>query len=209
MAPSKSLLEAIAVTAELTGTELSKHAARVMAEDLATYPEQQILGALVRCRRELRARLTIADIVARLDDGRPGPEEAWSICSVAVGDEGATIVWTEEMRAAMGVALPLHTDRIAARMAFKEAYERALQRARNDGTPCQWGVSLGWREDGRTGPIVEAIRQGRLAPEAAIPLIPQGDEYADAIKLLAGKMQLMKPVEEREPLPTAKRDVVV
>ena len=70
--PSKALLQAIAVTAELTGTQLSEGAARVLAADVAPYPEKQVMGALVRCRKELRGRLTVADIIARLDDGRPG-----------------------------------------------------------------------------------------------------------------------------------------
>ena len=73
------LLQALAVTAELTGTELSEPAARVMANDLAAYPVQQVLGALTRCRRELKGRLTVAAILERLDDGRPGPNEAWAM----------------------------------------------------------------------------------------------------------------------------------
>lgn len=36
---NENLLKAIAVTAELTGTELSIDAARMMAEDLSQYPE--------------------------------------------------------------------------------------------------------------------------------------------------------------------------
>ena len=79
MKPSSKLNEAIAVTAELTGTVLSKVAAQVMAEDLARYPEAQVMGALTRCRRELKGRLTIADVISRLDDGRPGVEEAWAM----------------------------------------------------------------------------------------------------------------------------------
>jgi hypothetical protein len=72
MKASSRLSEAVAVTLELTGTTLSEVAARMMADDLARYPEQQVMGALTRCRRELKGRLTIADVISRLDDGRPG-----------------------------------------------------------------------------------------------------------------------------------------
>ena len=71
MQPTENLLKAIAVTAELTDTDLSESAARVMAEDLAVFPENQVLGALVKCRRELKGRLRIGDVIDRLDDGRP------------------------------------------------------------------------------------------------------------------------------------------
>ena len=54
------LIDALAVTAELTGTDLTKAAVKVMARDLRVYPLGQVLGALTRCRRELKGRLTIA-----------------------------------------------------------------------------------------------------------------------------------------------------
>ena len=79
MTLDNELAEALAVTAELTGTELSVAAAKVMATDLAAYPRQQVLGALARCRRELKTRLTMAAVIERLDDGRPGAEEAWAM----------------------------------------------------------------------------------------------------------------------------------
>ena len=45
-----SILKAVAVTAELTGTELSEAALRVMAGDLDAHPEAAVLRALDRCR---------------------------------------------------------------------------------------------------------------------------------------------------------------
>ena len=94
MKPSTSLLKAIAVTAELTGTTQSAAAAEIMAQDLARFPESQVLSALTMCRRELKGRLTIADVIQRLDDGRPGAEEAWAMIPKS---EGSTVVWTAEM----------------------------------------------------------------------------------------------------------------
>jgi glutamate formiminotransferase len=115
---AKALLEAIGVCCEITGTEISEVAARVMADDLARYPHQQVLGALTRCRREVRSRLTLADVIERLDDGRPGPQEAWAVVAPTLHDEGVTVVRTREMAVAFGVALGLADDPIAARMAF-------------------------------------------------------------------------------------------
>lgn len=166
--PSQRLLEAIAVTAELTGTTLSEPAAKVMAADLARYPEPQLLEALTRCRRELRGRLTIADVIGRLDDGRPGPEEAWAMIP---NDEAGTVVWTVEMAQAYGVACGAD-DRIQARMAFLEAYRDRVRRARDDGTPVKWTVSLGHDPLQREQAISQAVEAGRITEEHAQRFLP-------------------------------------
>ena len=74
------LIEAIAVAQEVTGTPLSSDGAvEAMLADLQVYPDGQVLAALRRCMREVKGKLTLADIISRIDDGRPSPEEAWSM----------------------------------------------------------------------------------------------------------------------------------
>ena len=167
---SNDLLQAIAVTAELCGTQLSEPAARVFLADLSKYPIQQVLGALVRCRRELKGRLTLADVISRLDDGRPGPEEAWA--AIAKLDEGATIVWSFEMQQAHAKCSAIMDDRVAARMAFLERYRYLCQFARDSNIPVQWIVSLGHDAGGREAAIVEAVELGRLAPDRVHQYLP-------------------------------------
>ena len=167
---NEQLVKSIAVCAELTGTELSEDAARVMAEDLSRYPLNQVMGALERCRRELKSRLTLAAVIERLDDGRPGVEEAWAMIP---HDEGSTVVWTTEMAQAFGVAVKLlETDEVGARMAFKETYTKLISQARNDGIPVKWMPSLGHDKSGRDGPIMEAVAKGRLQATQAAEFLP-------------------------------------
>ena len=45
--PSKALIQAVAVTAELCGRTFSEPAARVFVEDLAAYPEAAVLAETV------------------------------------------------------------------------------------------------------------------------------------------------------------------
>ncbi|HSW83474.1 MAG TPA: hypothetical protein VLH12_08370 [Usitatibacter sp.] len=195
MAASRAVIQALAVTAELTGSQLSEAAARVMVADLSPYPERQVLGALSRCRKELRGRLTVSDVIARLDDGRPGPEEAWALMPL---NERATVVWTEEMAGAWGVALPLleEGDRIAARMAFLESYRARVQKARDAGSPVRWTVSLGHDPHERAAVIAEAARLGRISEDRAqqlgytveTNLSPEVAAFAaDTIKRLTSK----------------------
>jgi hypothetical protein len=198
---SKSVLQALAVAAELTGTQLSAGAARVMAQDLAAYPEDQVLGALDRCRKELRGRLTLADILTRLDDGRPGPEEAWALISPWMLDIGATTVATDEMRVASGVAQGMiEEDRVGARMAFLESYRQLVQRARDERVPVTWEPILGWDAAGREGPLIEAAKRGRLEAAHVAKLLPSMQEPAPEVAaLLAG---LKKPLLEKPMEPT-------
>lgn len=167
-----SLHEDIAVTAELCGTNLSEAAALVLTAELAAYDRQQVLGALRRCRRELKGRLTMAEILSRLDDGRPGPEEAWAMLPMS---ESQTAVWTEEMRGAFAVALPLLEagDKIPARMAFKEAYQLYVSASRDVGDPVIWSATLGHDVRGRESVLLAAVEAGRLPLETARIYCPE------------------------------------
>ena len=192
MEPSSKLLEAVAVTLELTGTALSEVAVRVFAEDLSRYPDAQVLPALTRCRRECKGRLTIADVLSRLEDGRPGVEEAWAMLPK---DEQTTAVWTVEMSQASAVVHDLldRGDEVAARMAFKEAYSKACQLARDRGEPVSWSASLGWDKGGRESVLKAAVAAGRLThgqaqiylPNMSAPMLPS---MARAIDSLAEKI---------------------
>lgn len=190
------LLQALAVTAELTGTQLSDGAARVMAEDLSAYPVQQVLGALTRCRRELKGRLTVAAVIERLDDGRPGPDEAWAMIP---HDQAASVVWTTEMAEAFGIAhgLIAHGDMIAARMAFREAYARIVTAARAERRQVQWCPSLGHDPRGRQSVVDEAVRKGRLTAEHGARLLPSPDRPSNVVLLESKQSPVPEYVREQ------------
>lgn len=170
--PSVELIKAIAVTSELCGRTFSEAAAQVFVSDLACYPEHQVLKALVRCRKEVRGVLTLQDVVSRLDDGRPGVEEAWSMLPYT---EQSSAVWTDEMSQAFGVCLRLIDDgaMVEARMAFKETYQRLVNEARDAGKPVYWTVTLGHDVRGRESVISDAVSKGRLSIEYARQFVPQ------------------------------------
>lgn len=185
----EKLLEALAVTLELTGTVVSEAAVRVMAKDLAIYPQAQVIGALNRCRKEVKGRLTVADVISRLEDGRPGPEEAWAMMP---RDEGSTVVWTQEMATAWGVALPLleEGDQVAARMAFTEQYRKLVQGARDRAEPARWTPSLGTDQGGRERALLDAAEKGRLTHDHVAGLLPYREEQgAKVLALIKARSQ--------------------
>lgn len=117
---------------------------------------------------------TPADIIAQIEgtaaaDGRPGAEEAWAI-ALRSRDESETVVWTQEIAEAIGIARPILEvgDEVGARMAFKEAYNRLVDDARRKQTPASWSVSLGFDPKRRDEAVRAAVDAGRL-PMAALP----------------------------------------
>lgn len=183
MQPTENLLKAIAVTAELTDTDLSEFAARIMAKDLSGFPENQVLKALERCRKELKGRLRISDVIDRIDDGRPGHEEAWAMIPK---NESASVVWTREMAESFGIALGLidDGDHVAARMAFIETYKSKCTDARNNGVPVSWEPSLGHDRNGRESVLMDAVEKGRLTHSNALSLLPYHEQTEFGNKLL-------------------------
>jgi hypothetical protein len=192
-AVSDELLEALAATAESIGAPaLSRVAKEFMCRDLEQYPETSVLVALARVRREVKTqKLTLADIIERIDDGRPGAEEAWGAVSGAT--EATTLVLTEEMHAALAVAWPQMAagELVPARMAFLETYRKMALTARAAGLPLKWRVSLGQDAAGRLAPIRDAVAKGRLTAADARALLPAheaatiGLPEADARRMLA------------------------
>lgn len=121
----------------------------------------------------------IADIrrhveAARPGDGHPGPDEAWAIAVVA-RDESASVVWTPQIAAAfLESAMPLLDigDRVAARRAFIERYERELVEARRTGTSARWSASLGTDVQARAAALEHAVQAQRLTADQAAVLLP-------------------------------------
>jgi len=113
-----------------------------------------------------------ADMIAQIeglvaDDGRPGADEAWAV-AIRAADENATVVWTEEIAKAWGIARAVFDagDEVGARVAFREAYNRLTDEARRARRPAKWDASLGFEPSGRASAIQEAVAIGRLpAPD--------------------------------------------
>lgn len=183
---SPDVLKALAVTAQVMGNPpLETAAARMFAADLARFPVPAVLNALSRCRREVRGRLCLADVIARLDDGRPGPEEAWAMLPKS---EQASVVWCEEMARAFGVCQPLleADDQVGARMAFREAYTADVLRARSDGVAPKWTVSYGFDPAGRVKALRDAAERNRITQQRAETLISHAPPPRDGSRTLEG-----------------------
>jgi hypothetical protein len=180
----EKLIQGISITAELCGRTLSDPALFAFADSLAKYDPIQVLKALEKCKQGLSGPFTLPAVISRIDDGRPGAEEAWTTCPHS---EAETAVWTREAQKAFfsGACDLLESgDVIAARMAFKEAYERIVRDARADQQACAWIVSQGWDLADRQRKLSEAVTLGRIALPAAIAVCPLLDYHKPAQALV-------------------------
>jgi hypothetical protein len=175
------VIKTIALACEVTDTHWTRPAQLLVLEQLSHRPVKQVLAALGVCANECRFKLTLADIVQRIDDGRPGAEEAWGLFPKSEQDAG---VVTEEMSVAWGAAAPLfESDEVAARMAFREVYEREVRAARAAGVAPVWSLSPGFNRAATESLALEAVKLGRLRPRDVEPYVLPENRPAEWLAL--------------------------
>ncbi|MCA9628198.1 MAG: hypothetical protein KC766_11055, partial [Myxococcales bacterium] len=178
------LSQRIRAAAEIAGRPLSDHAIALFVSSLAGYDEADVVPALERVVNE-GMRLTPGAVISQIPGCHVSAEEAWSIAEAAY-DERNTFVWTSAIARSFGQVRHM-SDRVAARMAFREIYRRELA-SEPPGKP-RWNVSLGHDVEGRRLPLLDAHEMGRLsdldvrrllpAPEAAPKALPRSEPAED------------------------------
>lgn len=191
----EKIMQAIAVTAELTGTQLSGDAMYVMGEDLLAYPLDKVLIALERCRRELKGRLTLAAILDRIDDGWQSAEEAFNTLVAGWENEHLSILTTHTAMHAAESASALFNagDKYRAGLAFKTAYERIVSEKKAKGIQPDWYVSAGLDKEQLAQLVTEAVATGKITNDYALALLPAGEER---MNIEAGNLLTDKQKEE-------------
>lgn len=166
------LSRAITATYEVLGQTITPAAINMMVDDLSAYTVESIVSALGACRREVKGRFNLAEIIARMEaqDGRLLPNEAWAVACQVSSESGSAAV-TKEIIAALNVANDCH-DKVAGRMAFIDCYKRLCQKARDEGEPAKWFMSLGDDAAGRETAIQKAVSAGRITQKKAEFLLP-------------------------------------
>lgn len=168
---SPKLIRTIMATVELCGRPMTDAAAEIFVEDVSGYPEDQVLGALARCRREVKGVLTPKDVIDRLEDGRPSPDEAWALVPK---NEFDSAVWTEEMAHAWSIASTawMDGDRAGAARAFREAYIKAVSHNRDRRIQPAWSVTQGDDRQHAYRVVEAAVRNKLIGIEMATDIAP-------------------------------------
>jgi hypothetical protein len=159
---------------EAVGRNTTSNAIQLAFAALNEYSLQDVLRALHAHAKDPKLGQhppTISHVVAALsgsDNGFPGADEAWGIAAKSL-DEYATVIVCDEIMQARDAAMPVVElgDEVGARMAFREAYERAVRSARMQGRERpRWWVSNGTDKQLREQAIRQAVDLGRLTRDA-------------------------------------------
>jgi len=168
-------------------------------EILIDYDVADIGLALRHHCKTSRFAPTPADIVKILNisNKRMSADEAWSLCPAS---EDETVVWADEIAEAFGAAASSldEGDRIAARMAFKSAYERICEKAELERRPVKWSVSLGFDKTQREPAIRRAVESGFITHQQAKKLLPSSTDGGAIGKLLTGKVVNFDEVKNKK-----------
>lgn len=115
-------------------------------------------------------------------------DEAWAQ-ALQASDERNTVVWTDEAAKALASASPIlaEGDKIGARMAFKQAYERAVHVALIERRAPRPLLSLGWDMQTRVDALESAVSSGLIARDQAEPhLLSARSEITEGGAAIAG-----------------------
>jgi hypothetical protein len=167
------IIKAVAVANKACGGGIiANEVMEIYVKKLEPYHSQAVLNALDLCVEEIKGVIAIRDIIQRIkiEDGRPGPEEAWSMVPKS---DNETVVWSEEMSSAWGIARSLLPDKVAARMAFIESYRSHVHMARKEHRKVKWSPSIGEDPNQRDRVIAQAVIKGRLSAKFAKKICPE------------------------------------
>jgi len=133
-------------------------------------------------------------------DDKPGAEEAWSMMPK---NEYDSVVWTNEMAIAFGAASPLINDgdAIGARMAFKEVYEREIEK----NNPTKWFPSFGMDKQGRESALQKAVSMKRLSADQAINYMTDSEQLLQLVapdKPILENLDRIKQIVTNKPTET-------
>lgn len=188
----KDFSEIFRGTAGVYGKEAQPTVMRMFFAALQKYDMNQIEAAFTSHVKTSKFMPTIADIIDKIESvnpamQRPGADEAWAMIPK---NEDDSVVWTEEMAEAYAVAAHLihEGEKVGARMAFRDAYNRSVEQARMIGKPVHWFLSRGHNRFNMEDVVKEAMRLGRLPQNTGNALLLEAGHKApiNPANLLAG-----------------------
>jgi hypothetical protein len=143
---------------------------------LSGFPRGSVMKSAENYMRTNRFKPQMADIVqgcmAQVPNAWLSADEAWALMPKS---EAESCMMTDETSKAMAVAQPLLNvgDKVAARMAFRAAYDRLVDQARMDGRQPRFFPSFGDDIHGRAAMLGNAVKAGQLRLESALDLAPE------------------------------------
>lgn len=188
MATRKELAEAIMLlTAEFDDMKpVEGPRLEMWWEALRGFPDGAVRASAVRYVTSNHFKPQLADIIkgceAQSEGLWMGADEAWALMPKSESDSA---MLTDEIAQAMAAASALLEmgDKVAARMAFKDAYNRLIEKAKVEGRQPRFFPSFGSDPLGRVTMLSNAVMKKQITLEHATTALP---EHAPDIVRMCG-----------------------
>ena len=170
----KEVVKALMVAYEVMGKQMTDAGAMMILNALKGFEFNAVMRAIHRTVSEAKF-ITPAEIISRVDDGRPDPEKAWAQVCNYDPDETYSECITEEQSFARGACwhLLIDGDNVAARMAFKEEYIKLCAENRAQGLPVKHVFHFGMNKENRLDVVKQALLQGKVTQKQALAHLPE------------------------------------
>ena len=159
-------------------------------DDFESFEFEQVDAALKHYRKTAKFAPTAFDIITLLSSAnkRLTADEAWSRLPKSERD---TVVWSEEMAGAYAIIYDLLVDgdKIAARMAFKGAYDRLCNESVLMQKPLAITVSIGYDKNLIEPTLQRAIESGQISQKTANRYLPAPQDAGIIGGLISGKIE--------------------
>lgn len=154
------------------GKDPSKEAMRFFYDALQGYSLDQVRQALTAHVMTSRYMPTVADVIERIAAATPGmsrpaADEAWMRTPAETDSYWATDEMLGAWAVVAGEMNSPRPDRVAARVAFRDAYNRLVAEAQAQGRPVRWQLVRGTRHDNLEHTVREGLRLGYLPRQDA------------------------------------------
>lgn len=153
---------------------------------LSNYPKGTVLKSAHHFIATSKFKPQLSEIIhgceVQMPDCWLGSDEAWAKMPQS---ESESSMMTNEISQAMSYATPLieQGESNAARMAFRDAYNRLVERAKLEGRKPAYFLSSGSDRGGRESVLCDAVKDGLISVESAIKILP---ECAKHILVISG-----------------------
>ncbi len=198
------VIEMLAIQYEMNEQTVSERVITYMVKQLKPYGFDRVMKALDKVGKESSFKINLAEIIKRIDDGRPSVQIAWAQCPK---NEIDSAVLTEEQNNALCSVshLLFIGDPIPARTAFIEKYNELIEIARANATPVKYVLGRGTDNQGRIDAVKAAVEDGRILKSQACFMLQHTID--DEIMLLKSPLEplaQLKKIKQGKGIPNNK-----
>lgn len=175
------LMKMLLIQFEMKEQAASKDMVRYMINELSAYGFDQVMNALQKLGKESVFKVNLAEIIKRIDDGRPSAQIAWTECPKSEFE--SKVLTTEQNQAFCEVINQYDSgDKVGAKFAFIERYNQLIDESKAKANPVTYCLASGFDKQGRKDAVYEAVQSGKLLKKTACHML--GYEFDNQVLAL-------------------------